>query len=171
MTERCPPSGLAAHVVLPQLAAGFGISTAAAWRYVHETLEVLASWAPGLQKALVGMGEGDFVMVDFTAGVLPRDPGPHPRPHRGPRLPRPTPPSEPVTTTTVNNPSTSSPTETTPTSEPGERAFAQFKTWRLRRRARCSTRRIETAVQAVHTPLTCSIWDEDGSLYRICHDL
>ncbi|MFJ2474884.1 transposase family protein, partial [Streptomyces sp. NPDC087659] len=43
---------------LPQLAAGFGISTATAWRYVDETLEVLASWAPGLQEALVGLGEG-----------------------------------------------------------------------------------------------------------------
>ncbi|MFI9825946.1 transposase family protein, partial [Streptomyces sp. NPDC052013] len=28
---------------LPQLAAGFGISTATAWRYVDETVEVLAS--------------------------------------------------------------------------------------------------------------------------------
>jgi hypothetical protein len=39
---------------------------------------------------------------------------------------------------------------------PGERAFAQLKTWRLLRRARCSTRRIGTAVQAVHTLLTCA---------------
>jgi hypothetical protein len=39
---------------------------------------------------------------------------------------------------------------------PGERAFAQLKTWRLLRRARCSTRRIGTAVQAVHTLLTCT---------------
>jgi hypothetical protein len=51
---------------LPQLAAGFGTSTATAWRYVDETLEVLASWAPGLQEALVGLGEGDFVIVDGT---------------------------------------------------------------------------------------------------------
>lgn len=38
---------------------------------------------------------------------------------------------------------------------PGERAFAQLKIWRLLRRARCSTRRIGTIVQAVHTLLTC----------------
>ncbi|MFB7032303.1 MULTISPECIES: IS5 family transposase [unclassified Streptomyces] len=38
---------------------------------------------------------------------------------------------------------------------PGERAFAQLKSWRLLRRARCSTRRISTIVQAVHTLLTC----------------
>ncbi|MFD9903019.1 transposase family protein [Streptomyces sp. NPDC059063] len=39
---------------------------------------------------------------------------------------------------------------------PGERAFAQLKAWRLLRRARCSTRRIGTIVQAVHTLLTCN---------------
>ncbi|WP_078908104.1 transposase family protein [Streptomyces vietnamensis] len=39
---------------------------------------------------------------------------------------------------------------------PGERAFAQLKSWRLLRRARCSTRRISTIVQAVHTLLTCN---------------
>ncbi|WP_406066300.1 transposase family protein [Streptomyces sp. NBC_01077] len=38
---------------------------------------------------------------------------------------------------------------------PGERAFAQLKSWRILRRARCSTRRISTIVQAVHTLLTC----------------
>jgi hypothetical protein len=37
---------------------------------------------------------------------------------------------------------------------PGERAFAQLKSWRLLRRARCFTRRIGTIVQAVHTLLT-----------------
>ncbi|MBN3933220.1 transposase, partial [Streptomyces verrucosisporus] len=56
---------------LVQLAAGFGISTATAWRYVDETLEVLASWVPGLQEALVGLGEGDFVIVDGT--LIPID--------------------------------------------------------------------------------------------------
>ncbi|MGW1052040.1 transposase family protein [Streptomyces sp. NPDC002521] len=39
---------------------------------------------------------------------------------------------------------------------PGERAFAQLKSWRVLRRARCSTRRIGTIVQAVHTLLTWS---------------
>ncbi|MFJ3538984.1 IS5 family transposase [Streptomyces sp. NPDC090109] len=39
---------------------------------------------------------------------------------------------------------------------PGERAFAQLKSWRILRRARCSTRRISTVVQAVHTLLTCN---------------
>jgi hypothetical protein len=39
---------------------------------------------------------------------------------------------------------------------PGERGFAQLKSWRLLRRARCSTRRIGTIVQALHTLLTCT---------------
>ncbi|MEU0212132.1 transposase family protein, partial [Streptomyces canus] len=38
---------------------------------------------------------------------------------------------------------------------PGERAFAQLKSWRPLRRARCPTRRTSTAVQALHTLLTC----------------
>ncbi|MGW0602021.1 IS5/IS1182 family transposase, partial [Streptomyces sp. NPDC002776] len=38
---------------------------------------------------------------------------------------------------------------------PGERAFAQLKTWRLLRRARCSTNRIGRIVAAVHALLIC----------------
>lgn len=51
---------------LPALAAGFDVSTATAWRYVEETLDVLAAWAPGLREALTGLGEGDHVIVDGT---------------------------------------------------------------------------------------------------------
>lgn len=54
-----------------QVGAGFGVSEAAAWRYVDETLEVLAAWAPGLHEALVGLGEGDLVIVDGT--LIPTD--------------------------------------------------------------------------------------------------
>ncbi|WP_209518411.1 transposase family protein [Streptomyces syringium] len=54
-----------------QLGAGFGVSEATAWRYVDETLEVLAAWAPGLREAPVGLGEGDFVIVDGT--LIPAD--------------------------------------------------------------------------------------------------
>ena len=54
-----------------QVGAGFGVSEATAWRYVDETLEVLAAWAPGLHEALVGLGEGDFVIVDGT--LIPTD--------------------------------------------------------------------------------------------------
>lgn len=54
-----------------QLGAGFGISQATAWRYVDETFEVLASWAPGLHEALTGLGEGNHVIVDGT--LIPTD--------------------------------------------------------------------------------------------------
>lgn len=40
---------------LAQVGAGFGVSEATAWRYVHETVEILASWVPGLHEALVGL--------------------------------------------------------------------------------------------------------------------
>lgn len=56
---------------MSQLGAGFGISQATAWRYVEETLDVLASWAPGLHEALTGLGEGDHVIVDGT--LIPID--------------------------------------------------------------------------------------------------
>ncbi len=56
---------------LPDLAAGFGVSTATAWRYTSETVEVLAAWAPGLREALAGLGEGDFVIIDGT--LIPTD--------------------------------------------------------------------------------------------------
>lgn len=54
-----------------QLGAGFGISESTAWRYVDETLVILSSWAPGLQEALTGLGEGDHVIVDGT--LIPTD--------------------------------------------------------------------------------------------------
>lgn len=56
---------------LAQVGAGFGGSEATAWRYVDETIEVLASWTPGLHEALVGLGEGDFAIVDGT--LIPTD--------------------------------------------------------------------------------------------------
>ncbi|MFI1630666.1 transposase family protein, partial [Streptomyces noursei] len=38
---------------------------------------------------------------------------------------------------------------------PGERAFAQLKSWHILRRARCSTNRITRITTAIHTLLTC----------------
>lgn len=54
-----------------QLGAGFGVSEATAWRYTDEVVDVLIAWAPGLHEALVGLGEGDFVIVDGT--LIPTD--------------------------------------------------------------------------------------------------
>ncbi|MGW6391200.1 transposase family protein [Streptomyces sp. NPDC055103] len=117
---------------LPALAVGFGISTVTAWCYVDETLDALGAWAPGLHGALTGLGEGDHVI----AGATVRTPYYH---HRG----------QPEHYQQFNR-------DHARLRAPGERAFAQLKSWRLLRRARCSTRRIGTIVQAVHTLLTCS---------------
>jgi len=54
-----------------QVVSGSGVSEATAWRYVDETLGGQAAWAPGPHEALVGLGEGDFVIVDGT--LIPAD--------------------------------------------------------------------------------------------------
>src|SRR5689334_23778288 len=37
-----------------ELAAGFGVGTTTAWRYVTETTDLLAAWAPKLRQAVTG---------------------------------------------------------------------------------------------------------------------
>jgi hypothetical protein len=196
---------------LPALAAGFGISTATAWRYVDETLDVLAAWAPGLHEALTGLGEGDFVIVDGTLIPTDRIAADEPyysqkhrkhgmnvqvitRPDGTPQwYSRATPgrthdltaarahgivqacltrqilvladrayPGADATFRTPYYRHREQPAHCQQFNRdharlraPGERAFAQLKSWRILRRARCSTRRISTIVQAVHTLLTC----------------
>ncbi|GAA2436783.1 hypothetical protein GCM10010421_28190 [Streptomyces glaucus] len=51
---------------LAQPSAGFGVSEATAWRYVDETVDVLAAWTSGLREALTGRGKDDFVILDGT---------------------------------------------------------------------------------------------------------
>lgn len=73
-TRRIPSSGPAS-----------GYRQATAWRYVDETLDVLASWASGLQEALTGLGEGDHVIVDGTlspTGRIRADEPYHSQKHR-----------------------------------------------------------------------------------------
>ncbi|MER5481280.1 transposase family protein, partial [Streptomyces sp. NPDC002734] len=194
-----------------RVGAGFGVSEATAWRYVDETLEVLAAWAPGLQEALVGLGEGDFVIVDGTLIPIDRIAADQPyysQKHRKHGMnvqvvarPDGTPlwfsRASPGRThdltaarahgivqacltrqilvladrayqgagATFRTPYYHHSEQPEPYQQfnrdharlraPGERAFAQLKTWQILRRARCSTRRIGTIAQAVHTLLTC----------------
>ncbi|MFK0226650.1 transposase family protein [Streptomyces sp. NPDC090303] len=194
-----------------QLAAGFDVSTATAWRYVDESLDVLSAWAPGLHEALTGLGEGDFVIVDGTLIPIDRIAADEPyysmkhrkhgmnvqvvaRPDGTPLwFSRATPGRTHDLTAarahgivqacltrqalvlagrayqgagaTVRTPyyhHREQPAHYRKSNRdhailraPGERAFAQLKSWRLLRRARCSTRRIGTIVQAVHALLTC----------------
>ncbi|MFV0131815.1 transposase family protein [Streptomyces sp. HMX87] len=194
-----------------QLGAGFGISRATAWRYVDETLDVLASWKPGLHEALTGLGEGDHVIVDGTLTPIDRIRADEPyysMKHRKHGMnvqvisrPDGTPlwfsRAVPGRTHDLTAARAHGIVQATLTRQilvladrahqgagatfrtpyhhrdqpehhqqfnrdrarlraPGERAFAQQKTWRVLRRAGCSTRRIGTIVQAVHTLLTCS---------------
>ena len=57
-----------------ELAAGFGIGTATAWRYVTETTALLAARAPKLRQALTGAKKaGDaYVVVDGTLTPIDR---------------------------------------------------------------------------------------------------
>lgn len=48
------------------LAAGFGVGTATAWRYVQEAVTVLASLAPDLGTALAEARPDDAILVDGT---------------------------------------------------------------------------------------------------------
>ncbi|MGX8904655.1 transposase family protein [Streptomyces netropsis] len=194
-----------------QVGPGSGVSEATAWRYVDETLEVLAAWAPGLREAVAGLGEGDFVIVDGTLIPTGRIAADEPcyshkhkqhgmnvqviaRPDGAPlwfsrALPGRT---HDLTTARAHGIIQACLTHRIPIladrayqgadstvrtpyyrhrelpeqyqqfnrdharlRAPGERAFALLKTWRVLRRARCSTNRISRIVAAVHTLLTC----------------
>ncbi|MFB6839063.1 transposase family protein [Streptomyces sp. NPDC056361] len=161
-----------------QLGAGFGISQATAWRYVDETLDILAGWAPGLHEAFTGLGEGDHVIVDGTLIPIDRIAADEPYYSQKHRKKRKRGMNVQVIARPDGTPlwfSRATPGRTpyyrhreqpehyqqfnrdhARLRAPGERAFAQLKSWRLLRRARCSTRRIGTIVQAVHTLLICS---------------
>ncbi|MEU1815388.1 transposase family protein [Streptomyces roseifaciens] len=194
-----------------QVAGGFGVSEATAWRYVDETLGVLAAWAPGLRESLVGLSEGDFVIVDGTLVPTDRIAADEPyysQKHRKHGMnvqvvarPDGTPlwfsRALPGRTHDLTAARAHGIVQACLTREilvladrayqgagatvrtpyyghrelpdhyqrfnrvharlraPGERAFARLKTWRILRRARCSTNRISRIVQAVHTLLTC----------------
>ena len=57
-----------------ELAAGFGIGTATAWRYVSETVALLAARSPGLRRALARAKRAGhaFVVIDGTLIAVDR---------------------------------------------------------------------------------------------------
>ena len=56
-----------------ELAAGFGISTATAWRYVTETVRLLAARAPGLRTAVRAAKNAGHAFVVIDGTLIPVD--------------------------------------------------------------------------------------------------
>jgi len=55
------------------LAAGFGVGTATAWRYVQEAVTLLAARAPKLDAALAAAGRAGHAFVVIDGTVIPID--------------------------------------------------------------------------------------------------
>ena len=56
-----------------ELAAGFGVGTATAWRYVTETVALLAARSPKLRRALAGAKEAGHAYVVIDGTLIPID--------------------------------------------------------------------------------------------------
>jgi hypothetical protein len=56
-----------------ELAGGFGISTATAWRYVNETVALLAARAPKLRQALRDVGKAGHAYLVIDGTLIPID--------------------------------------------------------------------------------------------------
>lgn len=56
-----------------ELAAGFDISTSTAWRYVNETVDLLAARAPKLQAALRSAARAGHAYVVLDGTLIPID--------------------------------------------------------------------------------------------------
>jgi hypothetical protein len=54
------------------LAGGFGIGTATAWRYVSETVGLLAARSPKLRRALAGAKQAGHAYVVIDGTLIPR---------------------------------------------------------------------------------------------------
>ncbi|ANZ13546.1 Helix-turn-helix of DDE superfamily endonuclease [Streptomyces noursei ATCC 11455] len=69
---RCTLVYLRKHDTFEQIAAGFGIGVATAWRYVHDTIERLAVFAPSLLEALTSHHADGYVLWDGTVAETDR---------------------------------------------------------------------------------------------------
>jgi Helix-turn-helix of DDE superfamily endonuclease len=59
--------------VISQLATGFGIGRTTAWRYVNETVELLAARAPRLRKAVQDAKRAGHAYVILDGTLIPID--------------------------------------------------------------------------------------------------
>ena len=56
-----------------ELAAGFGVGVTTAWRYVNETVELLAARAPGLRQPVRDAVEAGYAYVVLDGTLIPVD--------------------------------------------------------------------------------------------------
>ncbi len=56
-----------------ETSAGFGVGTATAWRYVTETMALLAARAPKLRRALVHAGDAGHAYLVIAGTLIPID--------------------------------------------------------------------------------------------------
>ena len=56
-----------------ELAAGFGIGTATAWRYVRETVSLLAARSPRLCRALAQAKDAGYAYLVIDGTLIPID--------------------------------------------------------------------------------------------------
>jgi hypothetical protein len=67
------PAYLRKGETFAELAAGFGVGTTTAWRYVEETVALLAVRAPKLRQAVRGARKVGWVFVVLDGTLIPID--------------------------------------------------------------------------------------------------
>jgi transposase len=60
------------HDTLAQIAAGFRVSIATVFRYIRDTTDLLAGFAPDLKEALTSTDPGGYLLLDGTVAEMDR---------------------------------------------------------------------------------------------------
>lgn len=117
-----------------ELGAGFGVSTAIAWRYVNEAVMLLSARSPKLRKALAEAKREGLLYLVLDGTLIPID-RVRAEPYRGR--------NKPESQKQANR-------SHARLRGPGERANAQLKTWKILRKLRCCPHRAGHLAKAIH---------------------